>query len=301
MSDQIVKVYASQDWVDEKISELSDQIVDLDGLTYGIYVGDTEPTNGVMYWLDTSGDAESGGDDTEVTLSSISATYTGGDVTVGTALTDLTGITVTAHYSDGSTETVTGYTLSGEIVEGSNTITITYNGLITTFTVTGVAESGGESGGLDLSESNVFASVYADGSSTSLIISSDTGTPSWDDFMNLDVEKLYFYNEIPDQYKKKMVINAAFTSGWGSSSVANNVTIAQATDGTYEFITNAWDKFDDSGYIIFEIDVPKFQAKIQSMYDDGTLDSTKIKRIEIKNSISTVVGSTLYLLYNYNS
>lgn len=75
----------------------------------------------------------------EVTLSSISATYSGGEVAVGTAVTDLTGIVVTAHYSDGSTETVTGYTLSGEIAEGSNTITVSYGGKTMTFTVTGVA------------------------------------------------------------------------------------------------------------------------------------------------------------------
>lgn len=90
--------------------------------------------------IGSSGD-DSG--DTEVTLSSISATYSGGEVTVGTALTDLTGITVTATYSDGSTATVTDYTLSGEIAEGSNTITVSYGGKTTTFTVTGVAESSG--------------------------------------------------------------------------------------------------------------------------------------------------------------
>lgn len=76
----------------------------------------------------------------EVTLSSISATYSGGNVAVGTAVTALTGIVVTAHYSDGTSATVTGYTLSGEIAEGSNTVTVTYNGKTTTFTVTGVAE-----------------------------------------------------------------------------------------------------------------------------------------------------------------
>lgn len=81
----------------------------------------------------------------EVTLTSISATYTGGEVTVGTALTDLTGITVTGHYSDGSTGAITGYTLSGEIVEGSNTITVSYGGKTTTFTVTGVEEETGVS------------------------------------------------------------------------------------------------------------------------------------------------------------
>lgn len=79
-----------------------------------------------------------------VTLSSISVTYSGGDVAVGTAVSDLTGIVVTAHYSDGSSETVTGYTLSGTIAEGSNTVTVSYGGKSATFTVTGVAESGGD-------------------------------------------------------------------------------------------------------------------------------------------------------------
>lgn len=80
----------------------------------------------------------------DVTLTSISAVYSGGDVAVGTAVADLTGIVVTAHYSDGSSETVTGYTLSGTIAEGSNTVTVSYGGKTTTFSVTGVAESGGE-------------------------------------------------------------------------------------------------------------------------------------------------------------
>lgn len=88
------------------------------------------------------GITDSGGE-TEVTLTSITATYDGGDVAVGTALSDLTGIVVTATYSDGSTATVTEYTLSGAIAEGSNTVTVTYQGKTATFTVTGVAESGG--------------------------------------------------------------------------------------------------------------------------------------------------------------
>lgn len=80
----------------------------------------------------------------EVTLTSISASYSGGDVTAGTDVSSLTGIVVIAHYSDGTSETVTGYTLSGTIAEGSNTITVSYGGKTTTFTVTGVAESGGD-------------------------------------------------------------------------------------------------------------------------------------------------------------
>lgn len=90
-----------------------------------------------------------GGDTTEKTLTSISATYSGGSVPVGTAVSGLSGVTVTAHYSDGSTATVTGYTLSGSIVEGENTITVTYQGKTATFTVTGTAETGGGDTGGD--------------------------------------------------------------------------------------------------------------------------------------------------------
>ena len=75
-------------------------------------------------------------------MTGISATYSGGSVPAGTALDDLTGIVVTTQYSDGSTATVTGYTLSGEIAEGSNTITVTYQGKTATFTVTGTAVAG---------------------------------------------------------------------------------------------------------------------------------------------------------------
>lgn len=90
------------------------------------------------------GSSGGGSGETEIKLSSISATYTGGEVTTGTVLSNLTGITVTATYSDGTTKTVTGYSLSGEILEGENTVTVSYGGKTTTITVTGVAESGGD-------------------------------------------------------------------------------------------------------------------------------------------------------------
>lgn len=80
-------------------------------------------------------------DESEVTLTSISATYSGGSVTAGTAVTALTGIVVVASYSDGTSKAVTDYTLSGTIAEGSNTITVSYGCMTTTFTVTGVAET----------------------------------------------------------------------------------------------------------------------------------------------------------------
>ena len=112
------------------------------------------------------------------TLTSISATYSGGDVAVGTALTALTGIVVTATYSDGSTVAVTGYTLSGEIVEGNNTIIVTYQGMTASFTVTGVSESGdGEDTTLlynwDFRNSNMTDSVHGETATGSVTASAD--------------------------------------------------------------------------------------------------------------------------------
>ena len=45
-------------------------------------------------------------------------------------------LVVTAHYADESTETITNYSLSGTLAEGTNTITVSYSGKTTTFTVT---------------------------------------------------------------------------------------------------------------------------------------------------------------------
>ena len=45
-------------------------------------------------------------------------------------------LVVTGTYSDNSTATITDYTLSGTLTEGTSTVTVSYNGKTTTFTVT---------------------------------------------------------------------------------------------------------------------------------------------------------------------
>ena len=136
--------------VGDRLGQLSDDIDDLkeNGVSggSGLYIGATQPTNGVAFWIDTSSDtpSEEPSTPTTPTLTSITATYSGGDVTVGTSVNSLSGITVKGNYSDGTTQTVTDYTLSGSIVEGANTITVTYQGMTTTFTVNGVISAGGD-------------------------------------------------------------------------------------------------------------------------------------------------------------
>ena len=73
----------------------------------------------------------------DATLVSISAVYTqSGAVYTNDTLDSLKNdLVVTALYDDSSTSTVTAYTLSGTLAEGTSTITVTYNGKTTTFTV----------------------------------------------------------------------------------------------------------------------------------------------------------------------
>lgn len=71
-------------------------------------------------------------------LASISAVYTqSGPVYTTDDLNSLKAdLVVTASYEDSTTQTVTAYTLSGTLTEGTSTITVSYGGKTTTFTVT---------------------------------------------------------------------------------------------------------------------------------------------------------------------
>lgn len=71
-------------------------------------------------------------------LVSISAVYTQSGTVYDTDSLDSlkSDLVVTAHMSDQTTRTVTEYTLSGTLAEGTSTITVTYGGKTTTFTVT---------------------------------------------------------------------------------------------------------------------------------------------------------------------
>lgn len=93
---------------------------------------DTDPTG--QSYIDTLEEALY----PTVKLTSISCVYTQSDVVYNTdSLESLKDdLVVTAHYSDYSTQTVTTYVLSGTLTEGTSTITVSYGGKTTTFTVT---------------------------------------------------------------------------------------------------------------------------------------------------------------------
>ena len=70
-------------------------------------------------------------------VTSISCVYTqSGTVYDTDSLNSLkSDLVVTAQFSDGTTHTITTYSLSGSLIVGTSTITVSYNGKTTTFTV----------------------------------------------------------------------------------------------------------------------------------------------------------------------
>jgi len=70
-------------------------------------------------------------------LSSITATYTQSGTVYDTDTLDSlkSDLVVTANYEDGTSATVSDYTLSGTLAEGTSTITVTYGGKTATFDV----------------------------------------------------------------------------------------------------------------------------------------------------------------------
>ncbi len=123
-------------------------------------------------------------------LVSISAVYSGGDVYNTATLDSLkSNLVVTAHYDDSSTETVSSYTLSGTIATGSQTITVTYGGKTTTFSITviewltGITATYTQSGTVydtasldDLKADLVVTATYADSTSETITDYTLSGT-----------------------------------------------------------------------------------------------------------------------------
>lgn len=117
----------------------------LTGATVAITMGGTDITataynNGAISIASVTGDLSITITAVAVTLSSISAVYTQSGTVYDTDSLDSlkTDLVVTATWSDSTTTTLDSaeYTLSGTLTAGTSTITVTYEGKTTTFTVT---------------------------------------------------------------------------------------------------------------------------------------------------------------------
>lgn len=112
-------------------------------------------------------------------LTSIDAAYTqSGEVLTTDTLDSLKkDIVVTAYYSDSTSATITDYTLSGSLTAGASTVTVYYNGMTDTIsvTVTAVAGTYTVSNHLTGCTSSNSATTITEGSSYTATITANSG------------------------------------------------------------------------------------------------------------------------------
>lgn len=129
----------------DELSSLKEEISQLSGLSEEVKVALLQITQKVAY-VDEHG--QDYYDDLynalypPADLVSISAVYTQSGTVYDTDTLDSlkADLVVTAHMSDQTTRTVTEYTLSGTLTEGTSTVTVAYGGKTTTFSVTVTAK-----------------------------------------------------------------------------------------------------------------------------------------------------------------
>ena len=138
---------------------------------------------------------------------SITATFDKGEADIFTcySLDDLKQyLTVSALFDDGTTGTVTGYTLSGDLEEGTSTITVTYHEKTDTFTVTDVIE------GTDITPA--YSSFIAESSTNVILV---------DDGVHITTKSkgTYRYGRVPIALKKDYTYRVAFDQTYVSGNV----------------------------------------------------------------------------------
>ena len=145
-------------------------------------------------------------------------------------------LTVTVHYDDASTGTVTAYTLSGTIESGTSTITVSYEGLTTTFTVTTNAWLFGNivrGTATSTHEDKIYISTQSNRACTSTYLSLNSG------------DVVGFYNDSDyETYKFAIAPRSGDAVDWSATGgtsgyVTSDFTLTVTSDYYYALITRA--------------------------------------------------------------
>lgn len=218
-------------------------------------------------------------------------------------------LTVTAHYYSGDTETVQGYQLSGTLVEGTQTITVSYMGKTTTFTVTvykralydwdftqsltdsvsgAVAETTAQrdSNGLTFTEMNTyidFGAVY-----------------SRDRTYEIDVDYINAPLEGPNHYRRLFAFGE---NGTDTSRNSTGIVVAMSTyrPGWYWYLGSAWDSAAIGPAVSTVDSYGFFNGKTVKIYIDSSgYGHVYAKTIGAEDSAYVEIGSSHGVLNDYD-
>ena len=195
-------------------------------------------------------------------LVSITAVYTqSGTVYTTDSLDSLkSDLVVTALYDDQTTATVTTYTLSGTLTEGTSSITVTYGGKTTTFTVTVTAATLSSISAVYTQSGTVYTTDSLDSLKTDLVVTAHwsnntTSTVASADY-TLSGTLTVGTSTITVSYEGKTTTftvtvtdHSALPEGYTKYDyIANTLTVGTASSGNYDAILTDIDMSSDYTY-----------------------------------------------------
>lgn len=247
----------------------------------------------------------------EDNISSVSCTYTQSGTVYNTDDIDILrdDLVVTVNYDDNTSETITNYLLTGKLFVGTSTITVTYGGKTTTFTITVTANpnlihSWDFTSGLTDSIGSVVASLSSSGvtqDSSGLSITSTSGycylgsiSQKNDIIIQMDISSM----DRKNTGNGKLIVrrgssgdtnsgnalyidstNSCWRTNWGSTSGLSSV---QPNDLNGKTITLVYNYTND----------------ITKLYVDNNLKIYDIPNFNTTNPYGWQIGSSNYSLYN---
>lgn len=196
------------------------------------------------------------------TLESITATFnSSASITTDNVLDDLRPyLTVRALYNDGTTETVSNYTLSGNLNVGTNTITVTYSGKTATFTV-------------NVTEAEVvLQSITAVFNQGSAVIYTDSSLNDLKPYLTVTARYSNGTTQTVTNYTLSGTLTegtSTITASYGGKTATFNVTVSERS-ATLQSITATFNQGSAVIYTDSSLDDLKPYLTVTARYSDST-------------------------------
>ena len=298
---------------DTAITALKEEISELGGLSDDVKTALLQIAQKVAY-IDDDGqdyyDALYNALYPPASLESISAVYTQSGTVYDTDTLDSlkADLVVTAHYDDSTTATVTTYTLSGTLTEGTSTITVSYGGKTTTFTVIVFwaflwSPSDGDLSQLGWTETSTGGSADYDNTGMKLIV---TGGNDVNHFIELDNSKAISVGsmEVTFQVHGTTMGTTYFAISDGTKGLRTRIQYTSGYKGIYTMdadaiadMTKLSDLAVDTDYTIkLEVNNGVGKAYVNGVLKQDNIDLTDIRNALMNLRRTNGTSNTLYTL-----
>lgn len=185
-------------------------------------------------------------------------------------------LAVTALYDTGTTQTVTGYTLSGTLTEGTSTVTVSYNGKTTTFNVI-VTHRAVSVTGITAAFTQGSHVIY-DNDALDVLRQYLVVTANYDDSTSAEVTSYTLSGSLTEGTSTITVSFGGFTDAFGVTVTAHPAVLTS--------ISAAFTQGDNAVYEGDSLDTLKRYLVVTAHYDDSTTATVDAANYTLSGTLS---------------